>query len=402
MVSNYQLNRRTLLKGLGGALGLSALGPILAGGLNSAGCASECEEKDLILPNSVPGTLCGIGEPLAWWQGNVNLEKVFSIESQLGVKRHRDWINLGITLDDPYTPNPEKKQWIDNIINTAENHGVEIMALDDGTFAKWLTGMDNPYSVPAWGTKSYNTFLERYRDSWATLSRTFPKLKLFEVNNEPNHLAYKHLDTSNVFERVLLFTDMLNYARQGIKGENPDARVIMGGLCSRGDSVAFLEEIYRCIKGEGKFADFRRYANSPNPDDYFDIAAWHPYIREEPGYCSFVKPNIDLHDVMDRNGDGAKPVFLTEYGFTEGDGLSPSTIAAYLEKSFKICTGNLPFIETLFWFRLFTDETSFCAEHPRECSFGIAHSPESSKPYILKLAAHTYSTLSKHSTVSME
>ncbi|MFC1768393.1 hypothetical protein ACFLZX_01390 [Nanoarchaeota archaeon] len=327
--------------------------------------------------------LFGICEPLVRSSG-VDVEQAFRIEGELGVKRHREWINLCQVLSDPFTPMPYYKSLIDDIISNAELQGIEIMGMEDGNYCGWLSGSDNIYVLPDRGTPEYGQFLIKWEQSWETLAITFPKIKYWEVINEPIIMGIKYvpLDT-----KIKMFCDMLFYAKRGIKSGNPQAKVVMGGLFK----TSKLRSIYECISKEGSFADCGTYSDSTDPDDYFDIAAWHPYLwNEGPTITNFVNPNIAIHNVMMEYGDEQKPVFITEYGFNDEYIGSQELIAQYLESTYSLTSEYLPFVETFFWFKLYEEVG---ASDPEK--FGIIYGHTTENPFEWKTAAFKYQEMSQ-------
>jgi len=95
---------------------------------------------------------------------------------------------------------------------------------------------------------------------------------------------------------------------------------------------------------------------STNNDDYFDVAAWHPYEFEyEPGGF-WIEVNQAARRVMQKYGDGDKPVMLTEFGYTDsGDPEVEKTQTEWYKKIFEIIETKLPYIRAVHIFRLYED-----------------------------------------------
>jgi len=141
----------------------------------------------------------------------------------------------------------------------------------------------------------------------------------------------------------------------GLGGDMPDYLPVMYGVAWT------LDKIYSRIRS-GKFW-------SDNPDDYFDIVAWHPYVFTNKDVESDADLFLDVDEpdslwrsfndsayrVMKKYGDGNKQVLLTEAGFTDlGDPVLEEKYAGYNEKLLRIAA-QLPYVRTLHNFRLLNE-----------------------------------------------
>jgi hypothetical protein len=103
----------------------------------------------------------------------------------------------------------------------------------------------------------------------------------------------------------------------GIKRGDPDAMAATGGFLGR--SLAFIEAIYRDVGGQ-----------------YLDAVAIHPYpdLSGAQGQPYFDNDMITSYrSVMVANGDGDKPMWLTEFGWLM-DEMSFDTYSYYLRRSY--------------------------------------------------------------------
>jgi hypothetical protein len=132
---------------------------------------------------------------------------------------------------------------------------------------------------------------------------------------------------------------------------NPNAKTVLGGLAPAPsiEGIAdFLEMIYKNIKS-GRWP-------STDTADYFQIACWHPYLSgEEPTDSNWVNPQLKIHDVMKRYGDGDKPVVFSEFGYSDYY-TSSENVSKYLLKTFQLARENFPWLDTIYWFRLIDPE----------------------------------------------
>ena len=97
------------------------------------------------------------------------------------------------------------------------------------------------------------------------------------------------------------YVRLLKVARAAIRGVDPRARIVLGGLVY--DSPTALKRIYA--------ARGRRY---------FDVVALHPFTLRVRGVTEIVGAD---RDVMRANGDARKPVFLTEISWPSAKGQIP-------------------------------------------------------------------------------
>ena len=125
-------------------------------------------------------------------------------------------------------------------------------------------------------------------------------------------------------------------------------------------------------------------ATDKDPDHYFDMVAWHPYLltgmnpmivsetypsqgrfyREEHIGTLWQNYNDMAYNVMVMNGDADKKVLFTEMGFN--DWHHPDKEQAHLaefEKMFTMISETMPYVKTVHVFRLLTA--------PAEYQFGL-------------------------------
>jgi hypothetical protein len=149
----------------------------------------------------------------------------------------------------------------------------------------------------------------------------------YELGNEPNHVNYvTHPDAAT-------YTQILRAAYQGIKAADPAAFVLTGGLGGTRDrkgnidGAAFAAELYQAgAKG------------------FFDGIAYHPYTYPQLASTEATTGGrgwsrmLQVRETMVQNGDGAKSIWITEFGApTQGpDSVSESQQAAILHDAFDL------------------------------------------------------------------
>jgi hypothetical protein len=169
-------------------------------------------------------------------------------------------------------------------------------------------------------------------------------VETYEIWNEPNHKSFwpSGPDPAD-------YVPMLREGYQAVKGVDPNATVLLGGL-SKND-FAYLEGVYRAGGGE-----------------YFDAVAVHPYTHgvaptsrwngvnadEDPNRLSKNSfPAIEeIKRSMDAFGDAGKQIWITEFGYSttsQSGGVSAEEQAQYLADAYRYVEA-LPYVRSLFWY----------------------------------------------------
>jgi len=348
----------------------------------------------------------GVGEPLTYrsigpTHENLNVSKAFEIMEDLGVCRLREWVWRWMVLNGSGTGlNQNIVEALNQIVVKANSLNITVMGMVQD-FPSWMTGIEGdqqavPYRNFTEGS-NYTKFLDRYEESWETLAGAFPNITVWEIGNEYNlpkflhPTGYNETDSRTWFDnktQVDIVTDLLYYGSRGINASNPNAITVMCGLGPRENGIDdirdFLKAIYENINSS-------RWP-STNPNDFFNVTCWHPYLfTEEPNWSNWVEPNIEVYNVMVNHGDGDKPVVFSEFGYSDlCCGLDETHVAEYLEAAFNLALDNLtPWLEAVYWFRLIDPDPCYDRDLPlSEYGFGLVKRP--AENYDLKPAAHIY------------
>jgi hypothetical protein len=133
-------------------------------------------------------------------------------------------------------------------------------------------------------------------------ARTKGKARLFQLWNEPNGCGWHFEDGFNHADEYL---PVLAACREGLQKSNPEAILSIGGLDdAEGHAPIFLGKLYDEMK--------KRPAGTRSP---FDAVSDHPYSETIPA----MRAKLDaLRKILEANGDGAKPFWITEYGWHTG------------------------------------------------------------------------------------
>lgn len=333
--------------------------------------------------------LFGVGEPLIQRERDQGISAAECMEliSGLGCRAYRSWMHITEILKDPATPDQEAVVQHRRLLERAAELDIEVTGMSHEWFLPEGCLQKKGHAMPARDLSEgslYMKALAMLEESWFTLARLFPQVSIWEVGNEWNLNAFLHpdgfldSDMSRPFspdEKYDIAVDMMYFSARGIRRGNPDAKVAsfspalstpaLGGGMPDFFPVMYgvawaLDQVYQRIRS-GRFW-------SDNPDDYFDIVAWHPYVfttREVSDRDLFLdveEPDTlwrDYNDaayrVMRKYGDGGKQVILTETGFTDCG--NPEWEERYGQYTKKIMdyAAKMPYVRTLHNFRLLNE-----------------------------------------------
>ena len=154
------------------------------------------------------------------------------------------------------------------------------------------------------------------------------------------------------------YAAVVRAAYPAIKSADPGAKVLLGPLT--GNNYDFLNQLY--ANGAGGSFD----AVSVHTDTACLVDPPSSYYRENGNIARFSFLGLrTVHDVMAAHGDGAKPIWMTELGWTtatstcargmwagkKAAGVSEAQQAANLKEAYH-CLASYPYVETALWFTL--------------------------------------------------
>jgi hypothetical protein len=132
----------------------------------------------------------------------------------------------------------------------------------------------------------------------------------WEIWNEPNITDFwlPQADTSE-------YTQMLKLSYQGIKNADPASTVLVGGLASCGTGAGNLSptDFLSGIYASGGKGSFDAVADHPYAIPFLPSFGWYWNYWQQMAITS-----PSLRSVMVANGDGAKKIWITEYGTPTG------------------------------------------------------------------------------------
>ena len=178
------------------------------------------------------------------------------------------------------------------------------------------------------------------------------------------------------------YSEILKAAYPRIKAADPSAKVLLGPLT--GNNYNFLGQVYAAGAG-GSFD-----AAAVHTDTACLVDPPSSFYRDAGNVARFTFLGFrTVHDVMVANGDGAKPIWMTELGWTSttstctrgmwaGQKLAGVTEAAQADnlKAAYHCLAGYPYVEAGLWFTL-KDTTAYADELNH---YGLQRTDGSHKP----------------------
>lgn len=318
----------------------------------------------------------GMGD-LAWseysWNAKgsqIDYKQTSKLMNAMGVKSVRVWLHCNWIMKDPNTFDEKGLALAKDIVDDLDSYGFQLIGMNHSNFHK--SSYSNSSSTVAKPARDlsdnsyYLQWLDEYELTWYNLVSQFPTITYWEIDNESNIDTFFEKLGGGSFtlkEKADIYTDMLYYASKGIHRANKDAITIMGGLVID-TAETFLEYIYDNIAKDDAYSNYA--------DDYFQVAAWHPYMDSFTKE-KFIRTNNDIYNVIKTREGKDKKVFLTEFGFSE-ETMSLSAQKEYIKDAYDIIKNDLPYVESCHYFRMY-DNLSSTWGSSKEKTFGLYTDP---------------------------
>ena len=257
-----------------------------------------------------------------------------------------------------------------NYLSTLSKAGVKRFLLLDWGFVypygyhatdKWV--VPDPKSEP----EMYKRFLKLQQNIRFEIASNFSLIEFFESTNEPDgeagmflHKNGFHMDGKNnekyIFTRDEIediILDLNYYENLGVKEANEDAKMLIPSFCNLGYTPQYLDNIYTKIES-GKYPTVGE--NKSNKiEDFFEILNWHPYnmisvqINDD-----WIKSQENIRKIILKHHDGERRVWYTEMGWSDfGREDEKIDIGKRHVEFLEYVSNNMPWVETVFCFRLF-------------------------------------------------
>ena len=266
-----------------------------------------------------------------------------------------------------------RNQWyirmVDTCVNEARARGMQVLV------TLWLTpGWANANQgnrVPPSNPQDYADFARWAATYWAG------RVSAWEVWNEPDPAQSFWLGT------VQQYVTMLRAAYPALHAGDPPTEVVLGGPSSNDDG--WIGQVYALGGRTG-----------------FDILATHPYqgLGDAPpehaddGHRWWLSHLPAVRNVMNQYGDGTKPIWFTEFGWSEHAnwpgipnwqrGVTPEVQADYLVRAVHYTAANYPYVPVMFWYK---ERTQPGGSDAHQDGYGLLRSDLSPRPALAALQA---------------
>jgi hypothetical protein len=239
----------------------------------------------------------------------------------------------------------------DTIVSAANAAGIKLLAILDYSNG-WANGGQST-KVPPTDVSTFTNYAAQVVARYSPMGVTN-----YEIWNEPNNGAYFTAQT---------YTDLTVATYNAVKAVDSTITVIAGpsgGQSVASDQLNFLQDMYAAGAG-----------------GHFDALTSHPYGFPS-GYEWLNLPA--LHQIMVDNGDGAKKIWITEYGQPTfgGSGQSYATEAAQAAELSVVINRvkQLSYVSKFLVYQ-YQDSQAYTDPSPdREGYFGIVRSDGTYKP----------------------
>ena len=328
----------------------------------------------------------GVVGDLTWGISPADIDRTVASMAAAGVK----WVraNQSWSGGEPDAKGTLNTGWlaqIDYAVNKAQSAGIQVlMPIADGVPywasadpAKYADGSGkhwNKYWRPT-NNADYTDFVRAMVNRYKALG-----VHTYEVWNEPNLANFWPSGVS-----AADYATMLIAAYPVIKAADPTATVLMGGL-SKND-YTYLGQLY-----------------AAGACNYFDAVAVHPYTgNSDPTSCwnqgGTTKRAVDafcgieeVRNTMLANGDSAKKIWLTEFGwstYTGAYGVSEATQADFLTKALDKIRTDYPYVAAAFWYNFRNNYWSNNDPADYEAALGLLRVNFNEKPSYTALKTWT-------------
>jgi hypothetical protein len=190
----------------------------------------------------------------------------------------------------------------DQVVAGAEYYDLDLVVRLD-QHPDWVSDVKPPLNSPPDALGDYQHFVERV--AWRYRGR----IRAYVIWNEPN----LSLEWGGDAPDPAAYAELLRIGYQAVKAGDPDALVVAAGLAPTNghgevavDDRTFLRDVYRAGAARS-----------------FDVLGAHPYgFGLPPDAPTSLNDGLvfrrleELRTIMLENGDGYKPVWITEMGWT--------------------------------------------------------------------------------------
>ncbi len=306
----------------------------------------------------------GVVPDLTWGLSSADQQREGVALKDLGAR----WVRLHVQWRDA---EPSKGMY--NATKFAEYDNAVAVARAAGARVLFMV-----YEAPAWASGSSSSNVPRDPADYAAFVRYMAQryrgqAAAYEIWNEPGHPRFWSTGRNPV-----AYTNLLAAAYPAIKGADPQATVVLGGLSSY--DYKFLDEVYAA----GGRGSFDAVALHPYTDcGISPLTTWYDSAGKLFGYA--FTGYREVRKRMLALGDD-KPLWFTEMGWTTTSescntgawtsGVSETAQADYLTKAWETMAKD-PYVQVAFWYNLRNEVGE--RDHV-EGRWGLLHADFSPKP----------------------
>jgi hypothetical protein len=286
-----------------------------------------------------------------------------------------DWVRLWGTWEggepQPGAYDQNYVKWLGDRVAAAKRRGVKVLVVIARS-PGWATG-GKPAIAPPDDPARFGAFM-------GELARRLPAVDAWEVWNEEDGGEFWLGGP-----QPAVYAALLKASYAAIKAVQPNDVVVTGGTI--GNNMDFLEQLY-ASSAQGSFDAVGVHTDTACLTDGPDVI-----YRDELGRVGryTFTGYREVHAVMSRHGDGAKPIWMTELGWntqstapqscpvgtkkgTKPLGVTEQQQAQFLTQAYR-CLAADPFVQTALWFGL-----QDIAGSPHAAGFGLYRGDRSAKP----------------------
>src|SRR5574341_144783 len=237
-------------------------------------------------------------------------------------------------------PSPSEFHWeyTDWHLRAAEFYNLRVVARLDKT-PRWAASNPSAFNALPGRVDDYADFAAR------VAARYRGRIAAYIIWNEPN-LAREWGDQ---IPDPNAYATLLKLAASRIRAADSNARIVSAGLAPTN------EHNERAMDDR----DYMRALYAAGARDAFDILAAHPYAFTNPpddprgahAGLNFLRI-LDLREIMVANGNAAKPIWITEFGYTtdppadfEYLRVSEEEQARFIPRAYTLAREQMPFVE---------------------------------------------------------
>jgi hypothetical protein len=267
------------------------------------------------------------------------------------------------------TYDPWGTSFVDSVIAMSNAHGITPLItlwLTPG----WANGNQGEHVLPT-NTADYARVAR-----WAA-ARYTSKVAGWEVWNEQNSADFL------VGANPVAYTNLLKAAYPAFHAGYPATTVVFGGV-QYNDNVWIAQAYAAGAKG------------------FFDVMATHPYMgianlspnTADDGSKWVLTHAVAVRNLMVANGDGAKSLWFTEFGWSTHTnptgtpnyalGVSEATQAQYLTATIDLVRNTMPYVGKVYWY---TERDSAAEGSVQNQNYGLLRANHSTKPILAAVTA---------------